>query len=265
MKFSIVTVCLNSEETIASTLDSVAEQDWPHREHLIIDGGSTDRTGMLVQNRARGDVKWFSEPDTGIYSAMNKGLAKAEGDIIAFLNSDDFYADPKVLSDVAGIFQTEKADAVYGDIVYVSRTDAQRICRYWKTGRWQPGSFQRGWVIPHPAFFCRKDIYVKLGGYREDFQVAGDFELLLRFVEIHRIRCVYRSRVLVKMRTGGKAGRWSGIWQGNQEILRSFRIHRLKPAPFFFVRKVGLKCKQVFSALAEKQVLDCKPEERKVE
>ncbi|HOQ05473.1 MAG TPA: glycosyltransferase family 2 protein [Anaerohalosphaeraceae bacterium] len=246
MKFSIVTVCLNSEKTIADTLDSVAGQVWPDREHLIIDGGSVDQTAKVVQSRSQGRVRWFSEPDTGIYSAMNKGLARADGDVIAFLNSDDVYIDPNVLLKVADFFQKEKTDAVYGDLVYVNNAHPSRICRYWKAGLWQPGAFRKGWVIPHPTFFCRREVYEKLGGYREDFQIAGDFELLLRFVEIHRIRCVYLPQVLVKMRARGRAGRLKGIWRGNREILQSFRIHSLQPAPLFFLRKAALKLNQFF-------------------
>jgi len=236
-RISVVTVCYNSVDTIVDTLQSVLRQDHADAEHIVVDGGSTDGTANIV-GRCKGRiVKFISEPDEGIYDAMNKGVRLASGDIIGFLNADDVYADTRVLSDVAAMMMTTELDAVYGDLVYVRRDDPARVTRYWKAGKYLPGSFRLGWAPPHPTFFCRRQLFEQHGYFNPLYRIAGDFELMLRLIEKNRIHVGYIQRPLVRMRVGGRANTIRGILRGNREILRAFAANGLRPSPSFLFRK----------------------------
>lgn len=246
MKVSIITVCLNSVDTIEETILSVKQQDYDAIEHIIIDGGSTDGT-VKTLNRYRDCIfKIISESDKGIYDAMNKGLDTCSGEVVAFLNADDFYADSGIISQIINRFHSSKSDAVYGDLVYIDRSDSSRKVRYWKPGPYKKSAFYRGWVMPHPTFFCRKEIYRKYGGFNNTFKIAADFELMLRFVEKHQINVGYLPEVIVKMRTGGRANILNGVVRGNMEIIRAFRINGLHLSPFLFICKPITKLSQLF-------------------
>ncbi len=242
---SIVTVCLNSRETINDTISSVSSQSHPCIEYIIIDGGSTDGTlDLIAQNRDR-ISKFISKPDNGIYSAMNKGISMATGDVIGFINSDDFYANNSVVSGMVNLIENNKLDAAYADLDYVKPDKLQKVVRCWKAGEYTKGSFRKGWVPPHPTFFCRKEIYEKYGLFREDFEIAADFELMLRFMEKYGIEVGYFPQVVVKMRAGGKANVTSGMIKGNLEILRAFRINGFGIPLSYFLHKPMIKLKQL--------------------
>ena len=245
MKFSVVTVCYNAAETIGHCLDSVASQDYPDLEHVVIDGGSTDGTLDLIETCQGRLSQFVSEPDNGIYHAMNKGLAMATGEVVGFLNADDFLAHDAVISTIANAMEKHHSDAVYGDLDYVDAADMNRVVRRWKPGTYRPGAFRKGWVPPHLTFYCRKAVYDRLGGYREDFMVAADFELMLRFIEKHHIPVHYLPEVLVNMRAGGTADCLKGRWRGNREILKSFGINGLRLSPLFFLYKPIAKLSQL--------------------
>jgi glycosyltransferase involved in cell wall biosynthesis len=239
VKVSIITVCFNSADTIEDTIRSVQDQDYGQTEHVIIDGGSIDGTREIVGRYNSRIEKFISEPDRGIYDAMNKGLALATGEIVAFLNADDIYAGPRVVSEIMAAFRADHADAVYGDLIYVRRDDSDRILRYWRAGAYRPGAFRNGWVPPHPTFFCRTALYRALGGFDPAYRIAGDFELMLRFIEKNDIRVQYVPKPFVRMGAGGRANRIRGIIQGNREIIRAFHNNGLKfPRRFFFARLV---------------------------
>lgn len=245
MKISIVTVCYNSADTLEDTIESVSRQECADIEHIIVDGGSTDGTQDLVA-RYNGRIKQFvSEPDEGIYDAMNKGIQMAEGDIVGFLNADDMYADESVISDVATALEAGDVDGVYGDLVYVRRDDASKVTRYWKAGEYLPGAFRLGWVPPHPTFFCRRGLFEKFGGYDAFYRIAGDFELMLRLIERHRVRVGYIQRPLVRMRIGGRANTIRGMLCGNREILHAFAANGIRPSPGLFWRKPLAKLGQL--------------------
>jgi len=245
MKVSIITVCFNGAGTIEDTIRSVLGQDYKDIEYIIIDGGSTDGT-LDILDKYRGKIsKFISEPDNGVYDAMNKGIALVSGDIVGFLNADDTYVDNSVILNVAEKMRAEQADCCYGDLVYVDSRNTERITRYWKAGEYKKGAFLHGWVLPHPVFFCKKDIFTKFGCFRDDFQIAGDFELILRFIEKYQIKPAYIPKVLAKMRTGGKAGCLKGRIRGNWEIIQSFRMNGFRLSPWFFVYKPILKLKQL--------------------
>lgn len=232
MKVSVVTASFNSAATIGHTLRSAHEQTHPDIEHLIIDGGSRDATLQIVRGTDSRVVTVVSEPDRGIYDAMNKGLLRATGDVVGTLNSDDFYPTPDVIAAVAEAFAADPTlDAVYGDLCYVAQQDEQRIVRYWKSSPYQPGSFLRGWVPPHPTFFARREVYERFGGFDLSYRFAADWELLARLVEFQRIRTRHLPLVMVHMRLGGLTNRsWSNVWKQNREIWRAMHAHGEQPS-----------------------------------
>jgi glycosyltransferase involved in cell wall biosynthesis len=238
VKISIVTVCYNSATSIEDTLRSVASQAYPEIEHIIIDGHSTDGT-MDIVNRHRGQLAHvLSEPDLGMYDAMNKGIRFATGDVIGFLNADDVYADSTVLAQVATAFEDPAVDACYADLVYVDKSDMTKVIRYWKSRPYEHGLFEKGWMPAHPTFFARKRIYEKYGNFDLAYRRQSDFELTLRFLAVHGIKSVYIPKVLVRMRGGGASHGMMHILEGNIEAYRACRKHALKVTPLFIAKKI---------------------------
>ena len=246
MKVSIITVCFNSVGTIEDTIRSVLSQNYPDIEYIVVDGGSTDGTIEILTKYQNPISRCISEPDNGIYDAMNKGIKLSNGDIIAILNSDDVYADKTIVNQMVEFVQSNGLDAAYGDLEYIKPDKSSHVTRFWKTGEYKRRSFYNGWVIPHPTFFCRKRVFDEYGYYNKYFRVAADFELMLRFVEKYQIKVGYLPKVIVKMRTGGKANVLRGMIRGNLEIIRSFRLNGLRLSPWFFIRKPITKISQLF-------------------
>src|SRR3990170_5952894 len=184
MKISVITVVRNGAATIEDTILSVASQAYPLVEHIIIDGGSTDGTVDLIRKHMDKIAVVKSEPDRGMYDAMNKGLALATGDIIGFLNADDVYADSRVLEEIVHAMETQKMDACYGDLAYVDRMDSRKVVRYWKSQTYQDGLFEKGWMPAHPTFYARRRIYEQYGGYDIAYRRQSDFELTMRFLVV---------------------------------------------------------------------------------
>jgi len=224
LKISIITVCYNSDKTIADTLRSARSQTHTNIEHIIVDGGSKDETLAVVAAEVMPSHKLVSEKDKGIYDAMNKGIALATGDVIGFINADDFYASAAVLATVAAVFEKSGADSCYGDLCYVSQTDPTRTVRYWRSKDFVPGLFEAGWCPPHPTFFVRRTVYERLGGFDLSFKIAADFELMARYLEASRITSCYIPEVLVKMRLGGTTNKSLGnILKQNGEIRQALK------------------------------------------
>lgn len=220
MKISIITVCFNSGKTIKDTVKSVSIQHYNKVEHIVVDGGSIDATMEIV--RASSSVSsYLSESDKGIYHAMNKGLKLATGDIIGFLNADDFYINNSVLTKVAKAFEDESVDACYGDLVYVKENDTNQIVRFWKSKPYKQGLFKLGWMPAHPTFFVRRSVYEKYGMFDLNYKIAADFELLFRFIEKNNIKTIYLPEVLIKMRMGGTTNKnINNIKIQNNEIIQ---------------------------------------------
>lgn len=224
MKISVITVCLNSATTIADALKSVAAQTHPDVEHVIIDGVSRDGTVTLAHTLGRSGKIILSEPDKGIYDAMNKGLQLATGDVIAFLNADDMYTDPGVLARIDSLMQQESLDALYGDTEFVHPSNLSKSVRRYRSDRFRPDRLSWGWMPAHPALFLKREIFERFGGFRPDYRIAGDFELIARI--FHRGELSYRHipEVLVRMRTGGvSTGGLRSTLLLNQEVLRACR------------------------------------------
>ena len=200
LKISIITACYNSVSTISETFDSIRSQDYKNIELIVIDGGSNDGTLEIIGNNMDIISKFISEADSGIYNAMNKGLKIATGDIIGFLNSDDTYFNHKVLSDIANTFSSN-IDCTFGNLVFVNSRN--KVIRRWYSNDFEPGLFKYSWTPAHPTFYCKKQVYNRLGYYREDFSIASDVDLMFRFLEIHRIKSSFIEKPLVKMKIGG--------------------------------------------------------------
>ena len=203
MKVSIITVVYNNVGTIASAIASVLSQTYSDREYIIVDGGSTDGTLEQIETFGKQIDLVISEPDRGIFDAMNKGLSRATGDVIAFLNSDDFYSGKRVIERVVNALQNPEMDAVFGDLHYVHAGNINKVFRHWKSGVYKPGSFLYGWMPPHPTFFVKRRVYEQYGNFNTGFKIAADYELMLRLMHINKIKVNYIPEVLVKMRIGG--------------------------------------------------------------
>jgi glycosyltransferase involved in cell wall biosynthesis len=250
MKISVVTVCHNSASTIEETLLSVAEQRYQDVEHIVIDGASTDGTLDVIHKHHDKIAVMRSEPDCGIYEAMNKGIARATGDVIGFLNADDVYADTGVLADIAGVFTDVGIDACYANLVYVAKEDTSQIVRFWKSEPFRNGMFEKGWVPPHPTFYARRAVYQRLGGFNLKYKLAADFELMARFLGRHHIRVSYLPRITVRMRLGGATNRsMMNIIRQNIEIWQAARANGTPLfVPLFLARKILSRISQFRSA-----------------
>lgn len=242
-KISIVTATYNAAATLKHSLHSVANQSVVP-EHLIIDGCSTDKTLMITGKHAGHALQIVSEPDNGIYDAMNKGIQKTTGDVIGILNADDFYASPCVLEDVVDVFQDRSVDACFGDLCYVDYDDTDKTVRYWRSNHFEYRKFYWGWMPPHPTFFVRRSAYERFGLFNLSLGSAADYELMLRFLVRHRLHTVYIPKVLVKMRTGGisNAGLKNRL-RANRMDRKAWAVNHLRPYPWTLtmkpLRKIG--------------------------
>ena len=199
MKFSITTISFNSENTISETLKSVKNQSFKDYEYLLIDGESIDGTLSIAKEQDH-ISKIVSEADKGIYDALNKGIKNSTGEIIGILNSDDTFYDENSLQYIADAFDKD-TDCVFGDLIYTDKNE--KVKRVWKGSAFKKGAFKKGWMPAHPTFYCRRSVYEKYGLYDDSFKIAGDFELMLRFLEKHNIRSKYIPKTLVNMKVGG--------------------------------------------------------------
>jgi glycosyltransferase involved in cell wall biosynthesis len=224
MKVSIVTVTYNSAATIAGCIRSVNEQTYPDIEHLVIDGASTDNTLEIIGNTSNRISHLVSEPDKGIYDAMNKGIGLASGEIIGIMNSDDFFTTDEVVANIVSAFEKNKVDGVYGDICFVKPGNLNRVVRYYSARWFRPFLFRFGFMPPHPSVYFRRTCFQELGLYKNDYQIAADYELLIRFLKVNRLKTRYLNFCVVTMRTGGDSTRnLKSNWILNKEIVRGCR------------------------------------------
>ena len=248
LKITVVTVAYKAVRTIIDTIRSVDAQDYPHVEHIIIDGASPDGTAEIVQQNPGRVCRFVSEPDGGIYDAMNKGIAMATGDLIGFLNADDVFTQNHVLSRIAETLRDPSIEACYADLVYVDPENLSKVVRYWKSCPYEDGLFEKGWMPAHPTFFVRRSVYEKLGGFDLDYKRQSDFELTMRFLKVNKLKSVYISEIWVRMRTGGLSNNsLTGILEGNLEAYRACRKHHLRVTPLFIVRKILSRLPQFFA------------------
>ena len=227
MKLSIITATYNSERTLRDTMESILNQTFQDFEYIIVDGASKDATLDIIREyepRFQGKMCYVSEPDKGIYDAMNKGFAMATGDVIGILNSDDFFTSEDVLQAVVDGFAGEYVDAVYADIHFVGTDDLTKCVRYYSSSVFRPWMMRFGMIPAHPSFYCRKAVYDQYGSFDTTYRIAADFEILLRLIFIHRIRTRYVKKDFVTMRLGGASttgyGSWSLIMKEHLQIMK---------------------------------------------
>lgn len=249
MKVSIITSCYNRRSTIGQTIESVLAQDYPDIEHIIIDGASTDGSVDVIDRyRDRKMVdKVVSEPDSGMYEAINKGIRLATGDVVGLLHSDDFFFDSHVVADIAALFRATGADVVYGNGLYVDASDTSRVVRNWVSGRYHRWKVRLGWLPLHPTVYIRRDVLMRLGLYDESYRVASDSDFLVRCLYENRLHVEYLNRYFVKMRMGGLStggASRSSVWR---EDVRMYRSHGFWGVPEKLL-KMGWKVPQYIDA-----------------
>lgn len=246
MKVSIITVVYNNQKTIADAIQSVLNQDYTPIEYIVVDGASTDATIKIVQDYQEKIYQFISEPDQGIYDAMNKGLKLATGDIIGILNSDDFYNNKYIISQVVDEFKHKKVDLVFGDVAYVKPDNLGKIIRYYSSASFHPSKFEWGWMPAHPSCFLKREIYEKYGYFKTDYKIGADYELLVRFIGKNKISYSYIPQLFVKMRTGGVSNKnLMTYWTLNKEVVRSCRENGINTNIFKVLLKYLTKILQV--------------------
>ena len=224
LRISVVTAVYNRADTLPDALCSVSAQDFNGWEHIIQDGGSTDGTQQIIERLDHPAVSVVSESDNGIYDAINRGIARATGDVIGLLHSDDFFTDNSVLSAVAEGFADPEVDGLFGDLDYVAAGDTSRIIRRWRSGAYDPANLRKGWMPPHPTLYLRREVFEKFGLYDTSYQIAADYDAMLRYLVKGRIRLAYIPKVMIKMRVGGESNRSLGrILRKSREDYRAIK------------------------------------------
>lgn len=207
IKISIITAVRNRVNVIANAIESVSGQSYHDIEHLIQDGLSTDGTLEVIGRYNSSIIRLESKRDSGIYDAINKGILRAQGDVIGLMHSDDFFADPLVLAKVAEAFQDPDVDGVYGDLDYVDSADTRRVLRRWRSGSFAIENLRRGWMPPHPTVYLRSHVFKKWGVYDTSYRISADYDAMLRYLSMGEVKMTYIPEVIVKMRTGGESNK----------------------------------------------------------
>ena len=246
MKISIITTSYNSQETIFETLKSVNSQSYNNIEHIIVDGESSDRTLEIV-DRFDHVAQIISERDSGVYEAMNKGIRAASGDIIGFLNSDDYFFSNDIMKEYAEGFRSLSNKIIFGDLQFISRDNKRRI-RSWVSSEFSNQKINFGWIPPHPTFYARKELFENYGGFDESLRFAADYDLMIRFLKVFPENNLYLKGYKVNMRYGGETTKnLINIYLGNKEIISSLRKNGFKVSAFFLIKKFIYKISQFFT------------------
>ena len=249
MKISIITPTFNSQETIEDNINSVINQEYDNWEQIIVDNLSEDKTLNIVSKFQNNKITIISEKDKGIYDAINKGISKAKGDIISILHSDDLFYDNTSLSSISNCFLNHEINVAFGNLIYVQKSNKEKILRYWKSNQYKKRSFFKGWSPPHPCFFARKKAYDEFGNYNISLDNSSDFDLMFRFLEINKIKSKHIDKTLVTMRYGGASNKnFKTILSQNIIILNILGINRnfFKIIFFIFFKFIN-RIKQFFN------------------
>ncbi|MGJ5642445.1 glycosyltransferase family 2 protein [Formosa sp. S-31] len=249
MKVSIITATYNSEATIKQCMKSVLSQDYSDVEYVIVDGASKDKTLELVNNfkNANKNIVSVSEPDSGIYDALNKGIKMATGDVVGFLHSDDFFNSSHTISDIVNAFKNETVDGVYGDLHYVSAQNVDKIIRNWKSKPFSQVLLKQGWMPAHPTLFLKKAVYSKHGLFNLNFKIAADYDLMLRIFSDKALKFKYLNEVITKMRVGGASNRsLKNIWLKTREDYMAVKGNKIGNPALIVCSKNLSKIPQLF-------------------
>ncbi|MBI4683274.1 MAG: glycosyltransferase [Nitrospirae bacterium] len=247
MKVSIITAAFNNCNTIEDSIRSVLSQKYENIEYIVVDGASSDGTVEIIKKYQDRIANFTSEPDSGIYHALNKGLKMSTGDIIGFLHADDIYAGSMVIDWVVSRMINCNTESCYGDLLYVHKKDINKIFRRWRSCYYTDGLFKRGWMPPHPTFFARREVYDNLGHFNTDFKIAADYELMLRFLEGNKISTHYIPEVLIIMRTGGKSNRsLKNLLIKSSEDYKAWKVNNLDGGLYTVLLKNISKLPQFF-------------------
>jgi glycosyltransferase involved in cell wall biosynthesis len=244
MKISVITPVFNGERTIRSCIESVLEQNFSSREHVIVDGASSDKTIDIIKQY---QLKWISEKDKGIYDALNKGIILSTGDIISILGSDDMYSHPDIFQKIADTFdRNPDTDIVYGDMIFVDRNDTSKITRYWKSSPFRPGLFKKGWLPQNHTLFIRRHVFEKYGLFNLQFEIA-DYELQYRFFEKLNLKTLYVPGITVTMRSGGVSNSsLQNIYNNMKGIYDILIFYKVKHPFTYIINTLFYRFKQVF-------------------
>lgn len=228
MKVSIITATFNSSKTILDTLNSLNIQTYEDIEYIVIDGASSDNTISVVKENCSRVATIISEPDEGIYDALNKGIYAATGDIVGFLHSDDLFAYPDVIQELVETLQQEGTQAVYADLEYVSKDDTSKVIRKWVSGKYQQGKLRNGWMPPHPTFFMRRNLYLEHGMFDLNLKIAADYDSILRYLWSNNVTASYLPKVVTKMRVGGASNRdLKNVIEKTKEDIQALKNNRI--------------------------------------
>ena len=229
MKVSIITAVYNSEKTIDTCMDSVLNQTYPDIEYIIVDGGSNSETLRKLNAAAEKypNIKLSSEPDKGIYDALNKGVVKATGDIVGFVHSDDFLADTSIIGAIVEAFKTQGVDGVYGDLHYVALENTNKVIRNWISQPFSYKLLKSGWMPAHPTLYLKKNVYSKYGKFDLNFKIAADYDFILRIFKQTDLNFSYLPKTIVKMRVGGASNKsLKNILQKSKEDYRAIKTNQ---------------------------------------
>lgn len=244
MKISIITATYNSLSSLPSVFRSIADQDYSNIEWIIVDGGSNDGTLEYIKDNESLVSKWVSEPDNGIYDALNKGLDMATGDIIGFLHSDDFFEDETVIGKIIGQFEIKQCDGVYGDLRYVNSNDTEKIIRYWKSNPFYSSLLKKGWMPAHPTLFLKKGVYQKHGSFDTSFKIAADYDFMLRILKDNTLKFEYLPEIITNMRVGGASNTVGNLKSKMREDLRAMANNKIAFPYWTLARKNMSKVSQ---------------------
>lgn len=240
MKVSVITATYNSSKTVLDTLQSLNEQTYPDIEYIIIDGGSSDNTVSVIEEHCPQVASIVSEPDKGIYDALNKGISAATGDVVGFLHSDDLLAYPDAIKELVETLQREKTQAVYADLEYVSKDNTSKIIRKWTSGVFERQKLRSGWMPPHPTFFMKRDLYIKHGMFDLDLKIAADYDSLLRYLWSNNVTASYLPKVVTKMRVGGASNRsLANIIEKTKEDIQALKNNQLFWPSALFIKNAS--------------------------
>jgi glycosyltransferase len=237
LKITIITATYNSATTLADAMASVLGQTYPHIEYIVVDGASTDHTVALLQSFQQNhpNLRYVSEPDKGIYDALNKGIAMATGDILGFVHADDMLAHNDTIAHIAAAFKANNCDGVYGDLHYVNAQDPTKVVRNWKSQTFKKSLLNRGWMPAHPTLYLKTELYRNYGVFDTSFRIAADYELILRLFKQPQLQFYYLPKTIVNMRVGGASNRsLQNILQKSKEDYRALKMHGL-PMPWWIL------------------------------